>query len=88
MKTSWVIGVIMFYLLIFGIEMMVTDGTAFSANETQRLNVLMGPTMTNQSGATSALVSLAKNVGTYFVTFLNAIFPKPTSWERNYVCLT
>ena len=81
MKTSWIIGVMMLYLLIFAAEMMVTGGTAFNATQHSQLERLMAPTMTNQSGVVSGAVALVSNAGTYFVTFVSALFLwSPSVW--------
>ena len=81
MKTSWIIGVMMLYLLIFGIEMMVTEGDAFNVTQQDQLTALMSPAMTNQSGVVSGAVAFVANIGTYFATFVSALFLwSPSVW--------
>ena len=81
MKHSWVMGVVMLYLLVLGVEMMVTGGTAFSSEGQGYLDSLVSPAMSNQSGALTSIVSLAIQVGTYFETFIKAVFLwSPSVW--------
>lgn len=94
MKHSWVWGVIAFYLLILGIEMMVTGGSAFSSTGQSNLEAMMSPTLTNQSGVVAAVWSTATQVASYFITFIQAIFLWSPSiftgylvWLWVYICL-
>ena len=81
MKHSWVMGVVLLYLLILGVEMMVTEGTAFSSAAESQIEGLLSPSMTNQSGAVTSIISLASQAGTYFMTFVNAVFLwSPSVW--------
>lgn len=94
MKTSWIIGVITIYLIIMAAELMATNGTAFSASTSENLTTLMSPTMANYSSSTSAFASIVTNVGTYVMTFLQAMFLwSPTIfsgywiWFWLFICL-
>lgn len=94
MKTSWIIGIVTLYLIIFAVEMMVTKGTAFSSGVNGQLNSMMGISMANYSNSNTAFVSLIINAGTYIMTFINVVFLwSPTVfagygiWFWQFICL-
>ncbi len=81
MKTSWVIGVVMMWIVIMGLEMMATGGTFFSTSSHTSLETLAGPILTNLSSSTPAIVSIVTNVGNIFITIIEVAFLySPTIW--------
>lgn len=94
MKTSWIIGIMSLYLLILGAELMLTEGTAFSAGTREQMQTLLSPVMANYSNTTTAFASTIINGGAIIMTFLNAVFLySPTlfasygMWFWFYICL-
>ncbi len=86
MKTSWIIGVVMMYILILSVELVVTGGTAFGTTAQGNLNGLTSNTMTNYSSGTSAFTAIFSQAGSYFMTFLNAVMLwSPTLFSGYYV---
>lgn len=92
MKQSWIIGTIMLWLLIFTSELMATGGTAFSHQSA--LNSLASPAFVNQSGVVSAATSIFVGIGSFLVSFVEAIFLwSPTVfaghwiWAWEFICL-
>ena len=94
MRTSWAIGITAFYLLILGLEMLLTNGAAFSATDQTTLKYLMSPIFTNLSGETSAIFGVVLWVANFFSMLVKVIFLyAPTVWSGYlqyvwfYICL-
>ncbi len=71
MKSSWILAIVMLYLVIFGAELMVTGGSSFSNSLTTNQSTLMSPDVSNIAGTSSNEVSFVKNLGYYFNLFVS-----------------
>lgn len=74
MKTSWIIGVIMFYLLILGLELMITEGTLFSNAVTRNVGTLYQPELAAQSNIVTQGIAILSQIGEYIVAVLEVLF--------------
>jgi hypothetical protein len=70
MKTSWIIGIMMMYLIIMGLEMWATGGTTFSNNVTTNQSTLTQPSMTESSNIFTGAWAVMTGVATYIVSWL------------------
>lgn len=72
MKTSWIIGVMMMYLLIMGLEMWASGGTSFSTGNAIANNqsTLMSPTLTESTNIFTGAWAVMNNVAVYIQTVL------------------
>lgn len=73
-KTSWIIGVIMFYLLILGLEVMVTEGSLFSNAVTSNASTLLQPEITSQSNVIAQGLAILSNIGEYIQAAVEVVF--------------
>ncbi len=86
MKTSWIIGVFMFYMLIVGIAMMVASTNTPDSDVMSIIDTLIRPSIVNQAGSASAFVSFVRDIGTYFMAFLGALFLYfPSVWQGHLI---
>ena len=74
MKSSWIVGVVMFYLLILGLEMMVTDGTLFSNAVTRNAGTLMQPEIAASGNIVTQAWAVLSNVGEYLKAVVEILF--------------
>lgn len=83
MKTSWVIGVFVFYLLIFAAEMMVTGG---SFGPTTTSGALVSPSIASSSNSVSQWFTVMASGFNYFISFIGVLFLySPSVFPGNYV---
>jgi hypothetical protein len=83
MKTSWVIGLIMLWLLIFTSEMMVTGASVFNPTD---LNAVNNVTIQNGSNIVSTAWTVFTNLGTYAKGILKVILLyEPSVFAGNYI---
>ncbi len=90
MKSSWVMAIVMLYLVIFACEMFATGGTVFGAVTssgmhnvaTENQSTLIIPQLTNSGNVITQAWTIITNVGTYLATFIGILFLwAPTVWS-------
>jgi len=74
MKSSWIAGVFMFYLLIFGVELIVTEGNVFSNVITSGAGTLSQPSFAVSSNIFSQVWAVLSIIGDYISMFIQAVF--------------
>jgi hypothetical protein len=74
MKSSWIMGVIMSYLLILGIELLVTEGNLFSNPITANAGVLAQPDIITSGSIFSQVGAILSQLGTWISTFIQVLF--------------
>jgi hypothetical protein len=74
MKQSWIMGVFMFYLVIFGLETIVTGGTVFSNNLTSSAGTLIQPSVIGSGNIAAQTWAIMSNIGGYIAAFVAAVF--------------
>jgi hypothetical protein len=77
MKTSWVIGLVMFYLLILGLEMVMTGSTTFAPSVTSQQSVLTSPTIVTETNVVTQAVAFFSNLGDY----ISVLIPMLGLWS-------
>ena len=83
MRMGIVVSLVMWWLTVFALEMMLTNGTLLDPKVNGALESMMGPSLNNYSGAT-----LFTNGAALFVTIINAIFLwSPTVFAGDLVWL-
>ena len=83
MKTSWMIGVIMLWLLIFISEGMVTGVTIFNP---ATLNPALNMTILNGSNQVSTVFTIVTNLGGYIQGLFQILFLyQPSIFAGNYM---
>ena len=74
MKTSWAIGIFMFYLLIAACAVMIEQTNTMNSDVISAIGTLLRPTVTNVAGSTTGFVSFVTNIGSYIMAFIGALF--------------
>ena len=69
MKSSWVMGIVMMYLLILALEMMVTGGSVFASIPSSNQSIFMQPDISSSGGVIADLWTIITNVGRYLKVF-------------------
>ena len=64
----------MFYLLILGLELMVTEGTVFTNAITRNMSTLYQPEIASQSNVITQGVAIVTHIGDYLQAFLEIMF--------------
>ena len=91
MKTGWVIGVLMMYLIIMGLEMWASGGVSFNTGSnvaTTNQSTLMSPQLTESSNIFTGAWAVMNNVATYIVTLVGVfILWSPTVFSGDLLWL-
>lgn len=81
MKTSWIIGLVMAWLLIFALEMFATGGTSFASTSsgirniaTENQTALLAPTLQQSTSVFTGAWATITGVADYLRVILNIIF--------------
>ncbi len=82
MKTSWIIGVVMLYLLIFACEVFVTGGTTLAGTTssgvtnivTDNSTSLMSPNLQESTNAFTSAWAIATGVARYLSLIIQVLF--------------
>ncbi len=77
MKTSWIIGALMFYLGILFVEMVMTGSAIFAAGVTANQGILTSPTITGTTGVIAQAFTFVSNVKAY----LEVLVPMLLLWS-------
>jgi hypothetical protein len=86
MRSSWFHSVAMLYIVLFGLEMMMTGGSMFDPTARNALAGAVSPTITNYSNSTSAIISTVTNIGIWVIWISSMIFLwAPTIWTGYWV---
>jgi hypothetical protein len=73
MRTGWIIGVMMFYLVILGLELMATGGTIFSNAVTNAAGTLLQPEIASSSNIVTQAWSVLANIGAYASAIVSVV---------------
>lgn len=73
MKTSWLIGVMMLYMLILGCEMLASGGTSLSSNFTSSAGPLLQPSFTSSSTVAAQTWAVLTDIVGYAKALVSAI---------------
>ena len=74
MKTSWIIGIFMFYLILAALAVMIEQTTTMNSTVLGSIASLLRPTVTNVAGETIGFISFVTNIGSYIMAFIRALF--------------
>ncbi len=86
MKTSWIIGVVTLWILVFTTEMMVTEGTAFNPSSGNPFNALFSMNLANFSSIVSAGATFIMGCGIWLINFIGLVFLwSPSVWTGYYI---
>jgi hypothetical protein len=86
MKTSWIIGVVTIWLILFVLCMIVEDTTAMGSSDMSMLQSLVQPKGTDFSNIVSGAISLVTDVWQYFTLLIQLIFLWfPSMWDGVYI---
>ncbi len=86
MKTSWIIGVVLFWIALFVGASIIKQASSFGSEQTSLLSSFFQLQMVNSSNVVSNITTIISNVGAIMLGFIKLIFLyDPTVWSGSYV---
>lgn len=83
MKTSWIIGVVMWWIVGYICASIIQANNAFGSTQTSLIKALFTPAISDSS---NALITVFANIGTYIKGFFQLLFLYfPSVWVGQWV---
>lgn len=74
MRTGWIIGVVVFYLIILAMEMWLTGGTVFENVVTSNAGTLIQPNIVSSGSLFGQVWAILSNIGGYIAAVVKIVF--------------
>ncbi len=94
MKSSWVLAIVMLYLIIMGCEVLATGGSLFSTALTTSQSTFIKPDITSGGSSFTGEWALLRYVGSYLAAFISiaflyapTVFSGYLIWVWQFICL-